>query len=345
MNNSIGYFQEHVDSQQKWLSTELCLTQQTTPFYQIYTGGAYKRFMLATSKFKCYWGQFLRSDYAYFAGIRLWRNDIDISPEDMPIPIILSADIEQYKQKITSHYLLNHYQYWANFYAQQLLKSQRHFLHRGHWKIYPLYFNGQEKNNPTSLFNPISTTILDNIHHHAQYFNWNGFPFEHAITLKNMPNPDNGRVKWWRKKIVENTCPPILFWWHQHIQSFVLVDGHARLCAYQLEHKCPVALCITAINYHHFDNNTPTQIKERLNILSNLKKSLEKKEQKQEDIDIQAINQLLIKLYDDNSYESLTSLPKVISHLDEIYERDLQQLLLDSPENQVFLQLLLNTKH
>ncbi|MFB2537656.1 hypothetical protein [Acinetobacter sp. c3-l95] len=296
--------------------------------------------MLATPKFKCHWGQFLHADHAYYAGIRLWRNDIDICPEDMPVCPISSADIEQYKQQFLLNQNPNAYQYWANFYAQKLLSSQKHFLHQGDWKIYPVYFDKQKHNNTFCFFSQISFKILDNIDQQAQYFDWDGFPFKSVISLKNLPDEFNGRVKWWRKKIIENTCPPILFWWHAHMQCFVLVDGHARLKAYQLENKLPMALCVSAIQFHKMDNFSTERIKQRLSTLQGLKRSLEKKEIAKEKIDLKLINDLVMNVYQDHSYESLTSIPKVLANLDAIFQQDLSALLLRYPQEDSFLREL-----
>ena len=124
---SIGYFTERYDSEQRWLATSLKFHAPPAPFYRVYTGGKHQRFILATPTFKCHWGQFLPG----LDGIRLLRNPIDISMENMPITRISSTDIEVFKQRNPDNVL----QYWAGIFADNLLRSSTHFLYAGDWEI------------------------------------------------------------------------------------------------------------------------------------------------------------------------------------------------------------------
>ncbi|MEZ5003333.1 MAG: hypothetical protein R2730_09905 [Chitinophagales bacterium] len=48
------------------------------------------------------------------------------------------------------------------------------------------------------------------------------------VALKNEPNEGNGRVKWFRKLVLEETCPRISLVL-SCIDGYVLLDGHCRL--------------------------------------------------------------------------------------------------------------------
>lgn len=266
-----SHFTPIYDPQENWLYTDITVGSDITPFYQLLTGGRYRRFILTTPKFRCYWGRFLRKDYAYYAGIYLVKNPIEISPNDMPIRPITSADIEKAKLLNPDNMM----EYWACFYAKQLLNSNTTVLSKGQWKIAPyIHLTNRplyvEVRYDMQFYHDdlLTMDFKANSHH----FDWNGFPFDSVISLKNLSDEYNGRVKWWRKKIKENTCPPLLFWWQPHIQGLLLIDGHARLKAYQLENIQPNCLVLTAYQQENFDVNNPERIKERLKVLQNVKK-------------------------------------------------------------------------
>lgn len=60
-----------------------------------------------------------------------------------------------------------------------------------------------------------------------------------VLCLHDLPGPDDGRVKWWRKKSREGTLPPVLLWYLGCLQCYVIVDGHSRLQAALLEDRPP----------------------------------------------------------------------------------------------------------
>lgn len=319
-----GYFNCVLSPQNEWIYTDITASENTKPFYRLLTGGQYRRFILTTPKFRCYWGKFLRTDNAYFAGIYLVKNPIDIANEYMPIAQISSMDIEDFKFKNPK----NTIEYWANFYAHQLLNSQTGVLSQGQWKIshtnrcYYENFNNHDVGH--FLYDDL---LAMDFGQYSYHFDWDGFPFDSVIALKNLPDEYNGRVKWWRKKIKENSCPPLLFWWQQHCQSFLLIDGHARLKAHQLENKKPECLVLTAYQQINYDVNSPERIKERLKILQGFKKSLASGKRK---IDTKDLNNLVLQMYDNYSYHRDTTPPKTIADLDDIFEQDLIALAKDT---------------
>lgn len=326
-----SHFTPIYNPQENWLYTNISVSSDITPFYQLLTGGQYRRFILTTPNFRCYWGRFLRKDYAYYAGIYLLKNPIEISPDDMPIRPITSADIERAKSSNPDNVM----EYWACFYAKHLLNSNTTVLSKGQWKISPCAYlkdNGElclgVRSSMKFYHDDLLTVDFNKI---SEHFDWNGFPFDSEISLKNLPDKHNGRVKWWRKKIQENSCPPLLFWWHPHIQSLLLIDGHARLKAYQLENIQPKCLVLTAYKQENFDVNSPERIKERLKILQGVKKSLADGKR---EFGVKELNQLALSLYNDYSYHHLTITPKVLANLDDIFEQELKIL----SQNKVFQQ-------
>lgn len=77
-----------------------------------------------------------------------------------------------------------------------------------------------------------------------QYIDW-GFGSPLPIVYLKRLDEYNGRVKWWRKKVREGFCPPILTWLQDNLQAHFLIDGQARLQACLLENVEPTVLTIT----------------------------------------------------------------------------------------------------
>lgn len=323
-----GYFEEQFSSGQSWLSTDLKFHLPPSPFYRVYTGGKHGRFMLATPTFRCHWGVHL----PYLEGVHILRNPIDIDQNNMPITSISSADIEQFKRRSPDNLL----QYWARFFADKLLHSSTHFLYSSEWKIASMAT--QDGSQWPYFEESILSRDMQSLDYH---FDWGGFPTDGLIPLKSLPDEHSGRVKWWRKKIHEQCCPPLLLWWQPHIQAFVLVDGHARLKAYQLEQVQPCCLSIVSFQYIHcgYAVDHPERIKERLKIFSGIKASLDKGHGPPS---IESLNSIMLSLYDNYNYDHLTLTPKVINHLDEVIEQDLCALIKDKKVDQKTSHLLLS---
>ncbi|MDO4896995.1 MAG: hypothetical protein Q3971_06485 [Moraxella sp.] len=340
---TIGYFST-VNQDDKWQYTNIAVTHDITPFYQLLTGGRYGCFILTTPKYRCHWGRFLHSKYAHFDGIYLIKNPMMTGSDDMPISPITSADIERFKQ----YHDNNDMAYWANFYADELLKNPTSVLSKGHWKI----VRGIHKNDrpfvlefraEMAFYHDDLLTI--DFNQTVCHFDWGGFPFDSVISLNPLPDECYGRVRWWRKKIKENACPPLLFWWQQHSQSLLLIDGHARLKAYQLENQKPNYLVLTAYHDVRLPVDSTEQIKNRLKALQGIKKSLADGKR---NITLAEFNHLVLQLYEDHSYHKTTTPPKVVGNLDEIFEQDLLDLsnhLLDNEIKEAIKILLTNNQN
>jgi hypothetical protein len=62
------------------------------------------------------------------------------------------------------------------------------------------------------------------------------------LPLRAMPGADDPRVKAYRKQAREGILPPVLLWWVSGIDSYLILDGHARLAAAVAESVEPAVL-------------------------------------------------------------------------------------------------------
>lgn len=325
-----AYFNDEFNFDSQWQYTHIHISEKVTPFYQLYTGGKYRRFILSSPKNVLYFG------YAkpYCSGAMIIQVDDTIDYDNMPIPAITSPDVESFKQNNPE----NLYQYWANFYAKALLKSSTTFLKQGSWRILPSLTDRSQdlptynplgypyRHNQVILqrFSPIKTFVKEQS---LIDFVWGIMADDDSIFfLKNLPEADSGRVKFWRKKIRENACPPLLVWYQPHLHAYLLVDGHARFQAHLLENLEPKILAIEQFFKQTYPLDEEKREQECQKVFSGLQKNFEKTKKP---LATDTLNGIVLQLYDDYSHDRQTLMAKPIANLDEIWQSQLNQLVID----------------
>lgn len=346
-------FKDNYNHNHQWQYTSITVPKKTKPYYQLFVGGEKRRFKLASKDLALYWGC-ISSDYY---NVWLLKSHLKWQLEHMPIPPIVSADIETFKEKSQQKTVrekhsegnfLDYAKYWANFFAKALARSKSSFLHAGNWYILPNLSKDVPKDTMQHRFIPDTYWLncqfisLENTKNHygisqnqfgcveitddeqLLYLDWqNLLP---TIPLKVMPSAEDGRVKWWRKKVREGVCPPILVWYQNNIQTHVIVDGHARLQAYRLENVKPNALIITAIEHKTYDNTSS-----RIDALRGIKHSLEHSDKL---LDVDKLNDLMINLYEPQDLYNPYIRSKIISDFDDIWLKEVRLFCKNTPIDQ-----------
>jgi hypothetical protein len=80
------------------------------------------------------------------------------------------------------------------------------------------------------------------------------------LPLRPLGGPDTGRVKAYRKQVVEGTLAPVLLWWISGLDSYVLLDGHDRLVAALSENFEPPLLCLSSVSTQQAACGTDTAL-------------------------------------------------------------------------------------
>ncbi len=207
----------------------------------------------------------------------------------MFIPPITSAKIEE---SITRN-INQSISYWSKFFSKSLSESESTFLNEGVWKI----SKAKLKRDPlekTGRFEKWKINDLDVTYDKEQlsYIDWGLCGNSTIIPIKKAPIPTDGRLKWWTKKVKEGNCPPILTWYVNSLDAFVLIDGHYRLKACMNENKLPQILVLNQIIEEHFkkDDSVKEQIVRGI--------ELRQKNQKKEQLNVKEVNNLLIHAFD-----------------------------------------------
>jgi len=170
--------------------------------------------------------------------------------------------------------------FWARFFFQKLAESPFHFLHAGMWHLYAL----REKYPSQVLLTSASYTIAL------------GFGEPAILPLKSKPDVQSARVKWWRKKVREGTCPPLFVWFHSGVQAYLLVDGHSRLEAHLLEGKRPQVIAIASVKEVTYPKDPKVQ--------AHIQTAIEErnKHRYKRPLSTAETNQLLLQTYDNRPH-------------------------------------------
>ncbi len=141
---------------------------------------------------------------------------------------------------------------WMRWFADALCRSTRSPLRTGCWHLTALRqetgFAQQTPRDhfcagtdpPSSARGLLSCLAQPRLH----YEDWGACGSEGVVPLKSACPSDSGRVKSWRKHARDGTLPPVLIWWIEGLQLYVLLDGHDRLAAANAEGVAPTVLAL-----------------------------------------------------------------------------------------------------
>lgn len=230
-------------------------------------------------------------------------------PGQQPLlPAMTSADVETAKRAGEQ----NGISHWCRYFARQLMEASVPLLPPRRWLLRPM-----------SLVKPKAPYVCNKTLPLAQWrfetpasnsdisVNWSlyGEDFPdlqkpekvthvdwwwggHLLLGRYPVDADSGRVKWWRKKCRENALPPILVWYIAGLASFVILDGHDRLQAALAEGIPPQFLVLSELSEQSWTPDEET----RERVLRSL--AIQQERCKQTPVNIDAMNQSLMNLYD-----------------------------------------------
>ena len=235
-----------------------------------------------------------RQHYTHY-GVALIKNNEPLYT--MPIVShIRSSEIEKRKDLVG----VEKFKSWSKFFIQSLNRKDNHFFTEGKWLIAPFSGNAYDqfywKYHAAKEMDKseIDKCIFDALDQDTfQYLSWFDTPHQAVgyIGLKHVDDND-GRLKWWRKKAREGTLPPILLYYISGLDGYVVIDGHYRLRAAQLENTLPDVLVLSTYKVERYQIDPTIQQK--------VLKSLEQRQRnnrKTSAINIDQLNNILINAY------------------------------------------------
>ncbi|GAA3101928.1 hypothetical protein GCM10010449_26310 [Streptomyces rectiviolaceus] len=132
-------------------------------------------------------------------------------------------------------------QRWAHHFAALLAASPDSPLHDGRWVLSPdpLLLRPNHRGVPQGEYWR-ELLVEGDPDGYMDWFIHNG-SWE-ILPLRAMPDADDSRVKAYRKQARDGTLPPVLLWWVSGLDSYLVLDGHARLAAAMAESVEPAVL-------------------------------------------------------------------------------------------------------
>ena len=276
----------------KWLGIEITVNNSSIHPATFHVESCSERFF--TLKYENEILLWVRQHYTHY-GVALIKNNEPLHTTPI-VSYIRSSEIEKRKD-LTG---VEKFKSWSKFFIQSLNRKDNHFFTEGKWLIAP--FSGNAYNqfyweyDATEEMNKseIDRSIFDALNQDTfQYLSWFNTPHQ-AVEYIGLKHVDDnvGRLKWWRKKAREGALPPILLYYVSGLDGYVVIDGHYRLRAAQLENILPDVLVLSTYKVEKYQIDPTIQQK--------VLKSLEQRQRnnrKTSAINIDQLNNILINAY------------------------------------------------
>jgi len=299
------YWKEKFDRKGNWSHLEFEVSNSPKPSSKIVADNNYIFKIQIADKILA-WGK-IESDYY---GCWFLPNRVENETSQNFIKPITAQDIEKSTLSVNDKN-----KFWATYFLDKLKQSKFSMLHDGTWEI------GIARNNAVYPIQNWKRFDIKEIGNNKipTYIAWDFNEKLKLLPLKKIDKNETGRVKWWRKKIREGNCPPILGWFVSALDSFILIDGHSRLQAFLLEQKMPSLLVVNLIQKIDVDSD--------FNKRESIVRAIENREKHpfKSKLSVEQSNNLLLNAFDDSPYNKpiTKSVAKKISY--ETWQAEISQ--------------------
>ncbi|WP_039057597.1 hypothetical protein [Enterobacter sp. Bisph1] len=295
------WWQDLRDSAKRWHGLELIVREGNGQALEMQSGHN-GRMALQVHGEPLFWATMLKDH----SGVWLVYN-AEHPGKPLLLPVT-SADVESAKRAGKEKWI----SHWCRYFARQVMEAPAPLLAPRRWLLRPMEqvkpaapyvlnktlprdqwrFHTPTGNAQISvnwslagedfpdLQNPAKVTFID--------WWWSG----DRLLARYPVDAESGRVKWWRKKCREGELPPVLLWSVAGLASFVILDGHDRLQAALAEGIQPQFLVLSELAEQNY---IPSE-EARERVLRSL--AIQQAKGKQTAVNIDAMNQSLLNLYD-----------------------------------------------
>ena len=103
----------------------------------------------------------------------------------------------------------------------------------------------------------------------------------------------------WRKQTRLDLLPPLLVWYIDSLNAYLLIDGHDRLLASQLENKSPEFIVMKSVL------EMPKILSEKMqkSVMRNMEAQRKTKRKYKKPMTTEQINRLIIGIHDDRNWQ------------------------------------------
>lgn len=303
------YWKDIYNDHEIWQALELSIEGLTIPKLQLLSGSKWKT-KLVYQDLPLFWAK--NKNYYYVDLIRTFKENSRL------IGHITSHDIE-YRQNIKT---AEYFKSWSLFFIEKMIKENNHFFNHSLWHFKGLYKFVANAN----YYQPITGSSTFEVYEKLKWAN--------DLIYSRRVDEYSGRLKWWRKKAIEGSLPPIFAWYIPSLGGYWIIDGNYRLRAAILEKKdIPVVLTYSGKYCEPIPNNKLQQ-----EIFLTLDKIKKYKGQISESTKI-AFNQSLIEAYDNRPYFKLQTSARATITSDHIWLNEINDYLksIDYPDYSILV--------
>ncbi len=190
----------------------------------------------------------------YLAGVQIER-DFAAAAElahDFPLPPISAADVRAAPAGTGREWL----RHWCTWVAERIDASN--FGYTSDWAV-QVARHGQRPSYDWDEHGPLVCNLEHALAEPAAVFKtWMLNGSSHGLSLRARPAEHEGRVKHWRKQCRVGRMPPIVIWWLSGLDCWLVIDGHRRLLAAQLEGRLPAVLGVYSFVEKHWPTSSET---------------------------------------------------------------------------------------
>ncbi|MDH5728650.1 MAG: hypothetical protein OEZ58_06645 [Gammaproteobacteria bacterium] len=320
------YWKDIDESGDSWAGLAVNVQSTTKPLFHLQTG-VNSRIRMSVGKTTVFWATLARD----YGGVWVIKSLEENRADCAPVKPITSSDIEA-RANLTE---LESLRSWACFFAVELSQNSASFLYDGLW-LFSAYIPSEKKDwsyvpigksryiGKSSVYG-VKEAITDE---EIVWIDW-WFNGSNELVSIRIPNEESGRVKWWRKKVKEKKLPPILVWYLNCLDAYIIVDGHERLLASVLENVPPPIIVVYSAE--EMDVSMDKKVQERIVAALSNRDSTDKRKP----MPVERINEVLIQAFDNRpvtfsktlGWATITSeniwVNEVSEHLSKIHRSDM----------------------
>lgn len=293
-----------INDSDKWTGLRVEVDKDSPSKFYL-ESGANCRFKLYNDKKTVFWGTF-GSDYW---GVWILNNKTDWDISEMPVIPITSQIVETSKST-------DYYKFWSRFFIKQLSGDKCCILRKGLWTLTVGSSCEKRKPNVSEYINDVDNAFDKE---NPRWVEWDIGRCGSIVALKEEPGEDSGRVKWFRKLVREDSCPPVLVWFLNCIDGYVILDGHSRLKAFQLESVPAKFLVLNQVKETEVKCDPKRQRSVLLAVESRQNHPVKPK------MSVEQVNELLISAFDTRPYCSPVTKAKATRDYDEKWTSEVKE--------------------
>ncbi len=318
------YWKDILDDSENWKQLEV-IVEDDSPTVQLFSGHN-MRFSLRNREKTLFWGAIAQDYY----GVWFLRNENKWELSEMLISPIRSEEVEQNHHKNTTVRTKQ----WARFFMKKLMEGDNSFLYSGKWIMTHGTSDYKQRTKQSELIYQIPEAIEMP---QLSYIDWGINGSGDLIVLKGMSSPNSGRVKWWRKQARLDSLPPLLVWYIDSLNAYLLIDGHDRLLASQLENKSPEFIVVKSV----LEMPVIPSEKVQKSVMKNMERQRKTKRKHKKAMSTEQINRLIIGIHDDRNWQRSITKSRFQSKFEAEWLKQVQEVQkkfnLDESEFESFL--------